>query len=311
MPVTIPTAWFTTTSQSICAGTSVTLEVALTGNSPWEITYSDGGPDSEWITVDASPFTLGTFTPAVNTTYTLKGVREKNNPSNIGVISGSPVTITVFALPEVYTVTGGGEICGAGTGSVGLDNSQTGFTYQLYLNSSTLVGTKAGSTGNPIEFTGLDEVGFYSIRAYNNARPSCTEWMDGEVEIALCVGVSAELTALVSNATICEGQPVTLEITFSGTPPFTFSLGNNQGQSWLNQVAPVEDLVGLGPYTYIFTVPDPPVWVGPNPLTLYSYEITAVSDGNSVVGAPTGDPIEVNVWKIPETGPQYHVPNTY
>ncbi len=135
--------------------------------------------------------------------------------------------------------------------------------------------------------------------------------MNGTAQITLCVGVSAEFTALISSATICEGEQVTLEITFSGAPPFTFSVENDQGQSWIDQVAAGADLNGTGPYTYEFTVPDPPVWNSPDLPNIYTYTLTSVTDGNSSSGDIVGAGISVDVFKIPETGPQYHVPNTF
>ncbi len=303
---------------SVCEGEEAAFTITLSGDAPWQIKYTDDGglTESEWIDVDTSPFPISGLTPAVTTTYELTAVRSVDvipNPTTFvdGNIFGSGVTVTVYENPDdTYTVTGGGEICGASLGTIGLDGSDLGFTYRLYfIEEDRYVRTLAG-TGSPLEFTGIDAVGTYEVHAYNSARPACTAIMAGTASITLCVGVSAELTALVSNATICEGEEVILEITFSGSPPFTFSVQNNMGQSWVNQVTD-GTIQGTGPYTFEFTVPDPPVWISPDLPNVYTYTITAVTDGNSNVGDIIGAGISVDVYKIPETGPQYHIPNTF
>jgi hypothetical protein len=50
-------------------------------------------------------------------------------------------TISLYPLPTVYNVNGGGGYCAGGTGQIiGLANSQTGVSYQLMMGT-TSVGT--------------------------------------------------------------------------------------------------------------------------------------------------------------------------
>ena len=62
-------------------------------------------------------------------------------------------TITINAMPTVYTVTGGGTLCSGGTGvHIGTSNSTNGINYQLY-NGATAVGSPvAGTTGAGLDF---------------------------------------------------------------------------------------------------------------------------------------------------------------
>ncbi len=316
--IVIPTAQITSSDDEICEGEITSFTVSLSGDAPWQIKYSDdgGATESEWIDVTASPHTINNLTPATTTTYELTQVRsvdDLGSPNTIvdGTVYGDPVTVTVHPNPELYNVTGGGEICGTGTATIGLDNSDLGFTYRLYfIDEDRYISTVAG-TGSPIEFTGVEEVGSYEIHAHNSSQSSCSATMNGTATVTVCVAVSAELTALVSDSEICEGQEVILQITFSGSPPFTFSLENNYGQSWIDEVVTGAELDGTGPYTYEYTVPDSPVWTAPDLPNVYIYELTDVVDDNSISGDIVGAGISVDVFKIPETGPQYHVPNTF
>ena len=311
IPITIPTATFTSVDHSICELETTSLFVALSGDSPWEIKYTDGTTDSDWIAVSTSPYEIESLSPATTTTYTLTEVRTVVSLGvyTDGNIFGDPVTISVYPTPTIYNVTGGGEICGAGTGTIGLDGSDIGVTYELwFIDEGRTVQTQSG-TGSALAFTNIVEVGTYEIRAYNTSRSACTAIMNGTAEISLCVGVFAEITNLITDATICEGEEVTFEITFSGTPPFTFTVENNYGESWTETTDGT--LVGTGPYTFNYTVPDPPVWNAPDLPNVFTYTIISITDDNSVVGNIVGAGQSVNVWKIPETGPQFHIPNTF
>ncbi|MEY1640491.1 hypothetical protein [Tenuifilum osseticum] len=61
--------------------------------------------------------------------------------------------------------------------------------------------------------------------------------------------------------------------------------------------------------TIIYTTPNL-VWSGPNPDKVITYSIPTVTSANgcSNTGSNT---VDINVYKIPETGPQYHVPNNF
>ncbi|HDP75637.1 MAG TPA: hypothetical protein ENN49_07190 [Bacteroidales bacterium] len=310
-PITIPTASFTSISHSICESETTSLFVALTGNSPWEIKYTDGTTESDWIMVTTSPYEIESLSPESTTTYTLTAVRTVVSPGEYidGNIFGNSVTVSVYPKPTIYNVTGGGEICGAATGTIGLDGSDLGFTYRLYFIEEDRYVSILEGTGSPLEFTDIDEVGTYEVHVHNSDHPACTAVMNGTAEILLCVGVFAEITNLLTDATICEGQEVTLEITFNGSPPFTFTVENNYGESWSSTTDGT--LEGTGPYTFNFTIPDPPVWSAPDLPNVFTYTVTSMTDNNGVIGNIVGAGQSVNVWKIPETGPQYHIPNTF
>jgi hypothetical protein len=305
--VILPTAQFTTLNTSICEGQSVNLTVALTGTPPWEITYSDGLGTFAESGILSSPYTFG-VTPAVTTTYTLTDVTDDGGGGS-GFIFGSPVTITVHDNPAVFNVTSGGDICGATTTTIELSGSEVGFNYQLYRNG-VYFGLELAGTGSPLTFSGVDQEGTYTVRAYNDASASCFAWMTGNPYVALGVSATAEITALLSPASICENIAVELEITFTGQPPFTFTLQDNHGGVWTDVVANF----GAEPYVFNFTIPDQfPVWNDLDPLPkVYTYTITTMVDsGTCGSGTIVGTGVSVNVFKVPETGPQFHIPNTF
>jgi hypothetical protein len=314
--VEILTATITSNDESICESDTYDLDVTIVGNHPnFELDYSIGADDYTVSGIGTLDHTITLSVPALSlgsNTITLNEIRDSDSPSNTGLILGGSVTVTVYENhPTPYpTVTSGGDICGATTTTVELDGSEVGFTYELERDGiyfSSLAGT-----GGALTFTGIDQAGTYTVVAYNSSFSTCTANMDGFAEIEFGSAASAEITSLNSASTICEGDVVEFEITFTGTPPFTFTVEDNYSGSWPDIVLNLGDLTGAGPYTYNFTVPDNPVWTAPDLPNAFIYSITSISDsGGCGVGAVVGTGVNVNVYKVPETGPQYHVPNDF
>lgn len=308
--VIIPTAQITSADAELCEGGTYQLRIALTGNGPWQIDYNDGTTSYTNVAVPSSPHTIDITGMAQGSyTYTLDAVRD--NVSTPGFIYGPTPSVTVYANPAPFNVTSGGDICGGTTTTIHLDGSEVGFTYQLYRNGAYF-GAELAGTGGALTFTGVDQQGDYTVRAFNTLYTGCTAWMAGTATVNLGSSSTAEITQLLSASPICDGEVVELRIAFTGTPPFTFTLTDGQGTTWADLVALEADLSGTGPYTFDLTVPTNPVWIGPGVPTVYTYTLTTMSDsGGCGSGTVVGAGVSVDVYKVPETGPQFHIPNTW
>lgn len=146
-------------------------------------------------------------------------------------------TISITPLPNVYTVTGGGNYCSGGTGvNVGLSNSQSGVNYQLFTDSSP-VGSLVAGTGGAISFGLQTTPGIYTVVA-TNASTTCIKNMTGSVTVGInvlptaftvtgggsyCVGGSGVSIGLSGSSTGVKYQlingstPVGLPINGTGT----------------------------------------------------------------------------------------------
>jgi len=308
--ITLPTAQFTSTNQDVCEGETVSLIVALTGTQPWAIEYSDGTSTYTGTNITSTPFSFD-VTPSITTTYTLTKVTDDGGGGD-GILFGNDITITVHANPSSYNVTSGGDICGGTTTTIHLDGSEIGFNYQLYRNN-VYFGAELAGTGSALTFTGVDQEGTYTVRAFNSVNTNCFIWMAGSGIVSLGSAATAQVTSLVSAADMCEGDPVEIEITFDGTPPFTFTVEDNKGGRWADITVDVGALSGPGPYTYSFTIPNQfPTWTSPDIPNVFNYNVTAIiDDAGCGAGTVIGPGVNVNVYKIPETGPQYHIPNSF
>ena len=114
-------------------------------------------------------------------TYTISATNSTTTCSNN--MSGSAM-ITVNPAPTSYNVIGGGNYCQGGTGvHVGLNNSTTGVTYQLF-NGSTPVGSTVSGSGSVLDFGYQTASGTYTVVALNSAT-GCSGSMSGSVNVGI------------------------------------------------------------------------------------------------------------------------------
>lgn len=91
---------------------------------------------------------------------------------------------TICSIPTVYTVTGGGTACAGSSGvAVGLSDSQTGISYQLYRDAAP-VGSPVSGTGNAISFGAQSTAGSYTVVATRNSG-GCTANMTGSATVTV------------------------------------------------------------------------------------------------------------------------------
>ena len=176
----LPTAYNVTGGGSYCAGaTGVTIGL---DNSAAGINYQlyDGATAAGTaVAGTGAAISFGTYTTAG--TYTVLATNATTTCVNN--MTGSAV-ITINALPTAFSVTGGGSYCSGGTGvTVGLGNSATGISYQLY-NGAAATGTAVAGTGAAISFGSYTAAGTYSVLA-TNTTTSCANSMTGTAIITI------------------------------------------------------------------------------------------------------------------------------
>ena len=87
--------------------------------------------------------------------------------------------VSPIALPMVYTATGGGEFCDGSEGvEIGLDGSQEGCTYEIYLDDVATGETIVGD-GNPVSFGFHNTEGTYTIMG-QESEMGCAAMMEGD-----------------------------------------------------------------------------------------------------------------------------------
>ena len=139
------------------------------------------------------PSTAGTVTPN-GTSVNIDWSAFFNGPAQLHVAGinnscqgpwSAYLDITVNGLPATFNVTGGGTYCAiGGTGvEVGLNGSQVGVDYTLYLNGSTTGNTVPG-TGSPISFGNQMYAGTYAVIG-ENTTITCSNTMNGQADVTI------------------------------------------------------------------------------------------------------------------------------
>ncbi|MFO8021509.1 MAG: hypothetical protein R6U65_03505, partial [Perlabentimonas sp.] len=285
---TVPTSADAGADQSICGGTSATLEgnTPTTGTGEWSIVSGTGGSF-----VDPTDPTT-TFNGTNGTTYTLRWTI-----SNGGCESFDEVEISFPLLPEEPTtfILYQDEVC-QGTADVAYSvENFAGHTYTWSYSGTdyTIVGS-----GNQIEisFGNNATSGTLSVFTTNDCGNS------NSLELDITVNPLPVFTVSGSGSDICDGDLFELTTSFTSiNTPYDIEIildgSSVTGSPFTSSDTP----------DYVYS--DNFVWVGPAANDSHSFTVT-VTDSNGC-SASSVAPITFDVWKIPETGPQYHIPNTH
>ena len=176
----LPTVYNVTGGGGYCpggAGVLVGLDNSQSGVS-YQL-YSGVTPIGSSVSGTGSAITFGVI--SAQATYSV--LATDNATACTQAMSGT-ANVFVHPLPVAYTVTGGGNYCSGGTGSiVGLSNSQSGVAYQLYQGSSA-VGTVVNGTGAAIDFGSFTTVGTYSVHA-TDITTTCVNGMTATVNVGI------------------------------------------------------------------------------------------------------------------------------
>jgi len=87
-------------STALCHDSATNLTITLTGNGPWDVTYSDGTNDTT-ISVNSSPHVVNTTGLTATTTFSLVEIEDTYNC--ITNPSGGSANVVVTVYPKVVT----------------------------------------------------------------------------------------------------------------------------------------------------------------------------------------------------------------
>jgi PKD repeat protein len=168
-------------AQTICSGQTFVMNLTATlpgTNFSWTVSgvgitgYSNGSGNV------ISQTLFNTTAAPASAVYVVTGT------INGCTTSTTLYTVTVNNLPTQYSLSGGGEYCFGGTGTlVGLTGSQSGVTYQLF-NNGTAVGTPLPGNGSAINFGNQTLAGNYTVTG-TRIGDGCSTDMGNSVNIAI------------------------------------------------------------------------------------------------------------------------------
>jgi hypothetical protein len=111
-------------------------------------------------------------------------IKATNTATGCSVNMTPDINVTISPLPELHTITGGGNYCAGGSGvHVGLNSSNAGINYQLYVGG-VMSGTAVPGTGGVLDFGLQTAGGTYTVAATNNST-GCTSSMTGSATVVI------------------------------------------------------------------------------------------------------------------------------
>ena len=246
---------------TICVGDATTLTATLTGTAPWSITYSDGTTTSTINGILTSPHTFS-VSPVTSKTFTITSVTDAICS---GTTSGSAAI--VVRPTATATLSGSGNICigGSTTLSVAFTGSQPwGFSYS---DGTTTTNVTAIAT-SPYTFSVNPALSTtYSLTAFSD------KFCAGTTSGSAVVTVKAKPTLTsAGGGTICPGQSATINLTLTGTAPYTVTYNTGAAPITLNNIL-------SSPYALV---------VNPNSTTTYNFtNVNDASCSQAVVSSKT------------------------
>ncbi len=246
----LPTAVLSGTTY-ICAGSSTELKVALTGEAPWSLTFSDSPTP---IVTSSNPY-VRIVNPATTTVYTIEEVTDNNGCSNVGT---GTATITVNPLPTA-TISGTTSICSGeyaqlNVALTGMAPFLISFSDGSFAYVSGYTYKKTVKPTNPVTNYSVTSV----VDAYG-----CTNTGTGTATIT----INPLPTALITgDAEICLGNSTDIAVSLTGQSPWTIVFSDRAS-------------VTTSDNPYIRTV---------SPSKSCAYGVTSVIDGNGCENTGTG-----------------------
>ncbi len=228
----LPTAFSVSGGGSYCsggAGSSVSLSNTQTnttyqlllGGSPTGITQAGTGSGITFNGVTAAGL------------YTIQATNNSTSCTNM--MTGS-ASVSVQALPTLYTVSGGGPTCASGSGAtINLSGSDLSTNYQLLLNSNP-TGNIISGTGSPLSYTGITAAGTYTVVASSTSGLTCTNTMSGSATVTITASptvTTVSPSANTSNTNLNSNTNTTFGAAMSGASASASSAAVYGSQSGL------------------------------------------------------------------------------
>lgn len=203
VPVTaniIPTATAITANTTICYGSSINLQVALTGTSPWTLVVTDGTNIDTLSGIITPTYTIP-VSPITATTYSVLSIADYTNtyfPSTATVTIGVYPQLLANAGPDVDLCIGSATFLNAnGVGGAG---TYTGYQW------SPVTGLSNPNAKNPQATPAVTTTYTVTVTDANGCQATDQVVVDVQplpvvdagADAAICLGTSTQLTALAT-----------------------------------------------------------------------------------------------------------------
>ena len=206
-------------SNNVCEGQTTNVSVNFSGGSaPYTFVIAINGADQAPMTTSSDPFSF----PVTITEFSTITLTSVTSNGCTGTGSGT-ATVNVKPTPTAVLTTGNATICNGQ--SLPLQVQLTGTPPFILVYSINGVNQPAINTvSTTVNITAAPTSGINTYRLETLSGSGCP----GVVSGTFVVTVGPAPTAAISgNASVCQGQPANLTVTFTSTGPYTFNYTAN------------------------------------------------------------------------------------
>ncbi len=207
-----------------------------------EQTYAiSGTADSfEWEATGGVPSSgTGDATITWDKTKSSWSIKARSINTQGAALCPGPWTTQVVTLRkdvDFYTVGGDDFVCDGETGEITLDDSQTEFTYYLFISDTQVPASANAGSGEALSWTGVAP-GTYQVRVHHGA--TCGYYSMGTHTISERAKSTAP-TSITGTAQICAGSQVTLTAA-TGNTNTDWDWQSSDGSSWSSSISGQDD----------------------------------------------------------------------
>ena len=204
-------------NDTLCAGEIASVKIALTGTSPWSVTYTVNNIDPTVIpNITTTNYALLTSKPG---TYRVTKVSDAKY--NNGIVNGTAYVGLHDTVKVVLSAVGDTAICNDGISAATLSANFTGTSpWSFVMSVSGADTTYTNITQDPFSISAR-RPGNYSIKSVSDKY--CTSLNGSQRTITVIYKPSPEAT-ITGLDTICPGDTANLTVTLTkGTTPWRFT----------------------------------------------------------------------------------------
>ena len=220
----LPTATLSN-SGPVCAGSTATVNVALTGTAPWTFTYTNGSTSNTVTNTSTNPYVITTPALTANTTYSLTALTGAGCPASASVLAAATTTITVNPLPTA-TLSNSGPVCAGSAATATVSGPAGTYNFSYTLNGGTAVSIAAQTLPYTISLGSPTASQTVKLTALSDAATGCsaTAATLAGAAYTTTLAVNQLPTATLTNSgPVCPGGTATVNVALTGTAPWTFT----------------------------------------------------------------------------------------
>ena len=246
----------------ICNGDQTPLTVNfLTGTPPYQVIYSDGTNQDTVNNITTSSVTIP-VTPGDSVIYTIVGLATPVCTAGTAQMTGT-ATVHVNQRPTSVLASSSQTICDASTAYLPVTFTGTPPFDITYSDGSTTYTVNGINTQNyQLPVVVQSGVHTYTITGITDANGCMSQ--PGDMTGSATITSQIRPTGTISgNPTLCNGSLATVQVSFTGTPPYSF--GYTDGGSFIYSV----NNITSNPYTLVLA-----------PSSTSTYTLDHVTDAN-------------------------------